>query len=476
MITDDFDPDDVAPPVFPDVATPTPAAIDDVVDYEDDANLPAAFQGDCGFLTGAAGSGKTFLAKALCHGRQGWTMAASTGIAAVNLGEATTINSLLGYFDEDSLRTSLVEGHIQAKLRKLRESGLERIILDEVSMVSAESLTLIMMALDEVNSGLAKSHPIGLTLVGDFLQLAPVPEKLSPNSRKSKPIQYAFESTEWPRFGSNTTTLTQIRRQADPDFIAALRACRSGDINAMLEYFGPRCNLMIEQDYPGLTIFSKNDQVDRWNELMHRKINAPMHTFPVTRDREQKSEWKKHIGKFGQEPDALQVKEGARVMVLANKILRGGYVLYANGDLGEFVGSEKRVITVVDDNGRQEQREVTCARVKLQRTQRETVIEPVVRHFVVPTGALGVKKDRYEIKGSIEYIPLRLAWASTVHKIQGLSMDHVQVAFADRFFASPAMLYVAFSRARSAEGLRLVGTPQLLRERCAVDPKVRPWL
>lgn len=440
--------------------------LDHDIDYADDDQLPAAFRGDCGFLTGPAGCGKTFLSKAVCAPRSGWTMAASTGIAAVNLGEATTINSLLGYFDEDSLRTAYTSGWIQAKLRKLSDSGLDRIILDEVSMVSAETLTLIMQALDEMRQD--HGIDIGLTLVGDFCQLAPVGEKV-PGVRK-KVAQYAFEAAVWERFERNVTTLTEIRRQADPDFIAALRACRRGDLEAMLAYFGPRCQLTIDDSYPGLTIFSKNDQVDRWNGLMHARIKAPLHRFRAVRDREQKSEWKKHI------PDVLELKEGALVMVLANKILRGGYIVYANGDLGTFQGTEIKRVVVVDTNGRQEEKEVTCARVLLQRTGRETVIEPVVRHNLIPTGALGVKKDRYEVIGSIEYLPLRLAWASTVHKIQGLSMDHVQVAFADPFFAQPAMLYVAFSRARSAEGLRIVGTPMLLRERCATDARVRAWL
>jgi ATP-dependent exoDNAse (exonuclease V) alpha subunit len=133
-------------------------------------------------------------------------------------------------------------------------------------------------------------------------------------------------------------------------------------------------------------------------------------------------------------------------------------------------------VTTVDKHGRTEQSKVVCARVELQRTGRDALIEPVLRHNLVPTGALGVKKDRYQTIGSISYMPLRLAYASTVHKIQGLSLDHVQVAFADPVFGQAAMLYVAFSRARSAEGLRIVGTPQLLRERCAVDGKVRPWL
>lgn len=447
------------------------AALDHAIDYADDDQLPAAFRSDCGFLTGPAGCGKTFLSKALCAPRSGWTMAASTGIAAVNLGEATTINSLLGYFDRDSLRSALVQGWVQAKLKKLHGSGLERVILDEVSMVDGESLTLIVEALDELRRD--DGIDIGLTLVGDFCQLPPVPEKLphAQGRRKTLPAAFAFEAAVWDRFAANVTTLTEIKRQADPAFIEGLRACRRGDVPAMAAYFGPRCQMTIDDDYPGLTIFSKNDQVDRWNALMHARVKGAAATFNAVRDREQKTEWRKHI------PDVLELREGALVMVLANKILGGGsYIQYANGDLGTFRGAEDKEVTVVDEEGRATKEKVRCARVELQRTLREVLVEPVVRHNLVPTGALGVKKARYQVIGSISYMPLRLAYASTVHKIQGLSLDHVQVAFADPFFGSPAMLYVAMSRARSAEGLRLVGTPQLLRERCAVDGRVRSWL
>lgn len=427
-----------------------------------DDDLPEAFRGLTGFLTGAAGSGKTFLAKALAAERRGWTMAASTGIAAVNLGEATTINSLLGYFDEDSLRTAMTQGFTQAKLRKLQKSGLHRILLDEVSMVSAESLLLIMMALDEVNSDLPTKEKIGLTLIGDFCQLPPVKG------------QFAFESSVWAeRFAPFVTTLTEIRRQADPAFIEGLRAARRGDITGVVEYFGPRCVPIIEQHYPGLTIFSKNDQVKRWNELAHIRLMTAVSKFPSRRDGVQKTEWVKHID------DELLLKAGALVMVLANNI-EEGHINYANGDLGTFVGQTEIKTRVEEKSEDGSTKYVTklvkAAVVKLQRTDDEVTIAPVVRLNQKPTGAMGVKKERYETIGAIEFMPLRLAWASTVHKIQGLSMDHVQVAIADQFFKSPAMLYVALSRARSAEGLRLVGTPMLLRERCATDARVGAWL
>lgn len=83
---------------------------------------------------------------------------------------------------------------------------------------------------------------------------------------------------------------------------------------------------------------------------------------------------------------------------------------------------------------------------------------------------------KWEIAGWISYLPLRVAYASTVHKSQGLSLDRVQVNIRDAFFKTPSMLYVALSRARTKEGLRLVGSAVAFVERCTTDPRLKAWL
>jgi ATP-dependent exoDNAse (exonuclease V) alpha subunit len=80
------------------------------------------------------------------------------------------------------------------------------------------------------------------------------------------------------------------------------------------------------------------------------------------------------------------------------------------------------------------------------------------------------------VLGQVEFMPLRLAWASTVHKSQGLSLDKVQVDFRDRFFGSPAMLYVALSRCRTLDGLRLVGMREVFVRACRMDERVRNYV
>lgn len=435
------------------------------------------------FVTGPAGSGKTYAAREYMDLHAGEAvLTSSTGISAVNCG-ATTINSLLGYFDEDSLRDKILAGRVQGILRRLREAGITRIILDEVSMISAETLNLLTFAFDEVNGDLAVTQGpeaereglMGLTLVGDFCQLPPVPKADPHHPKKKLPVVYAFESSAWARFTPHILALTRVWRQEDPAFVEALRAARRADVAAVVAYFTPFCQLMTDMEFNGMTIFGTNAEVDRWNQLHHGRLHTKPHTFSTVRWGQQKGEWKapEPGGRGGGHiPDHVGIRPGARVMILANEHEpdRSG-LLYSNGDLGIFEGTVEQEVLVGG-----EYRKVVMAAVRLQRTGELVGVPPVTRLWETPSGALGVRKPKMEILGRVTYMPLRLAYASTVHKTQGLSMDAVQVVMAHAFMASPAMLYVAMSRARSTKGLRLVGTPQLLAARCTVDPKVLNWL
>ncbi len=169
------------------------------------------------FICGSAGTGKTFIARQRLNDiTRGCILTATTGIAAVNLGDAITINSLLGYYDTKSLKENYENGNVDSVLSGLSQTrGIKEIIIDEVSMLSADQLDIICAALDFHNTTAKKS--ISLTLVGDFLQLSPVKDK------------FAFEAKNWKRFELNTTRLGKIYRQSDTEFIDALLAARRGD-------------------------------------------------------------------------------------------------------------------------------------------------------------------------------------------------------------------------------------------------------
>jgi len=436
------------------------------------------------YLAGAAGSGKTFATKAWAEKEKGLQLCATTGIAAINLG-GETINSILGYFDTASLQESYVNGFLTAKLGRLWRAGVQRIILDEVSMLAGDQLDYLARAIDEVNGMgyvLSKSEDddesgpvgMGLTLVGDFAQLPPVK------------ATFAFQSVEWEKFHGQTITLTEIRRQADPGFIAALRAARIGDGRGALDYFlsgGRRLEQETDDTFEGPTLLAKNDAVDRYNWLRLSKLTGKDVLFPSTRWGKQRSEWgnpDKSPHTWGI-PLRLSLKVGALVMVLANRRTPGlqigeqyyrGELIYVNGDLGELVDAN------VEDH---------VAQVRLQRTGKVEEVEYVQRLVRIPCdsarrkelreqGKMELIDGKWEIAGEINYMPLRVAYASTVHKSQGLSLDRVQVNIRDGFFKTPGMLYVALSRARTAEGLRLVGSSASFIERCATDPRLKAFL
>lgn len=426
-------------------------------------------------LLGGAGTGKTFLAKDWAASDPGVVLCATTGIAAINLG-GTTINGLLGYYNTESLMDAYVSMSLGARLKKLQKAGLRRILLDEVSMLDGDQLTIFTKVLDEL-AGLGYSmltdvddddpdnedaeadpeHPVGLTLVGDFAQLPPVK------------APFAFESPAWPRYEPNTRMLTEIRRQSDLGFIEALRAAREGNAVRALEFFGDRFHRTMDHHFDGPTLLARNEPVDRYNDLRLSELKTPVVRFPSRRwvgeGRKTPSEWKEI-------PEVLPLKVGALVMVLANAKDPEfpNRFLYVNGDLGELVDVQEGIPVV-----------------KLQRTGEAQKILPVTRTQKIPLEP-GRRKElkqlgrehlidgRHEIVAEITYTPLRLAWATTVHKSQGLSLDRVQINIGDWFFRTPGMVYVALSRARTAEGLRLVGDPGTFRARCQVDGRVRPWL
>lgn len=378
-------------------------------------------------------------------------------------------------------------GQLGARLGRLWKAGIRRLVIDEVSMLDGDQLTYLVRAINETNGRgyvLASADEdeetppaaLGLTVVGDFAQLPPVK------------APYAFESPEWQtatdgsgdggnRFAEATVTLREIRRQADPEFIQALRAARIGDGATAAAYFADtgRFHPTSDDRFDGPTLLAKNDAVDRYNWLRLDKIPGRAVIFPSTRWGKQRSEWgnpDKPPNTWGI-PLRLSLKEGALVMVLANRRSENS-LIYVNGDLGDLVSADE------------EQR---LALVRLQRTGEVVQVEYVRREVKQPCDAARRKELRaagqddrisedgkWEITGWISYMPLRVAYASTVHKSQGLSLDQVQINFRDAFFKSPSMVYVALSRARTAGGLRLVGNAATVIERCHADPRLTAWL
>src|SRR6202167_2957598 len=294
-----------------------------------EAEAPAEAGVPCEFTCGCAGSGKTYYwRERIAADPSEGVLAATTGIASINLG-TTTLNSLLKFFDTDSLRDAYLNGSLVPRMKDIREDS-RRTEIDEVSMMDGDQLGILVRAALECNSFLSKQPPLGLTLVGDFAQLPPVRAK------------WAFESDEWHRFDAATTRLTKVWRQDAGPFLSALNLTRSGHGEGaadLLSREGLEWHSSLDIQFDGTTIVSKNDQVDRYNGMALDRLPGPTFTLSNRRWGKQRGEWK-------QVPDRVTLKEGAYVMLLANSYDDEGRMVYANGDCGHIrvsdTGSPRR--------------------------------------------------------------------------------------------------------------------------------------
>ncbi len=467
------------------------------------------------FVTGEAGTGKTYTLKQRIieakekvsngKGRYYGSLCATTGIAAVNLSGGTgdsvsTINSELRFFDTENLQDRYAERKLHEALEKVAQKGAN-LVVDELSMMEALQLDLIYQAMLEVNelSFIQRRGGLGLVLSGDFCQLPPVKGK------------FAFEAKCWPKIAENITKLTKVWRQDNVEFLKAINAARRGDGDTTAEVLeglhtskNPIFVDCLSSKYDGTTICALNRDVDSINksrliELLHqgkREIK-----FKTLRWGKQRGEWKNI-------PEENTFAIDAYCMILANNPPDFDY---ANGDCGilvDVVGDKQAVIELVR-NGLEVQVKTVIRRVYEKTCPPECEEPPEAKKFkewseekdALGTTDRAILKAQYRsyllgltlqykqpfkpyfdfeenkwVVGEITYMPLRLAYASTVHKTQGLTLDRVQIDPYAKFFGEPSMMYVALSRVRSPEGLRIVGSPKLVVERTNIVEDILPWI
>lgn len=426
----------------------------------------------CKFTTGVAGSGKTYnairdVAADPSHG----VLSSTTGISAVNLG-AITVNSLLRYSTTDVMRDHFVNGSLTRVLHRLAKQ-YRWLIVDEISMYGGDALDLLYRAVTEVNRYVDLTWPLGIHVLGDFAQLPPVK------------APWVFTADCWQQFERNTERLTKVWRQDGGPFLDALNLARRGEgaeATATLQAAGASFETMLDTDFSGTTILPHNEDVDNYNAVALAKLRTPSFRLTNRRWGKQRSEWeqRERRGKMTWGiPQGIELKIGAYVMLLAN----APDFEYVNGDCGTVVRYDA----------------AGALYISLIRAQSIICITPVIREVAFPDApkdwghtALRVKpadddgrwlerphyrgKAKRYVTGQIEYWPVRLAWATTVHKSQSLTLDCVQIDFRKAFFGQPAMAYVAMSRVRSLGGLHIVGQPEVVAKRCTIDERVRPWL
>lgn len=382
-------------------------------------------------LTGGGGVGKSYLSSELItnlrkEGKQVIVLG-STGVSAVNV-NGQTIHSFFCFGISANLEQMRRNDRYNAsRIKELNKMlyNADLLIIDEISMVSANLMEMIHYRLQN------GSFDGSLLFVGDFFQLPPV-QKIQSQQSLFDSMEFAFESGAWSYYDPLIIELTKTKRTDDKEFFALLNQIRIGQKNEMLLQSLTRFQ---KQDYVyenrPTVLFGRNKEADRMNLQRLSQLQGE----PIVLKAKQKNHvnslhvkrietWKKNLPV----PEDLVLKIDAQVLFCTNK-----WGTYYNGQRGVIKAVDEQYVDVEKQNGdivRVERQEYTLSEnISLNDTIEE---RPLV---------------------SIEQFPLKLAYAITIHKSQGMSIDTL-VCNIDHIFEK-SQFYVAISRAKNPQMLFL---------------------
>lgn len=371
-------------------------------------------------LTGAAGSGKTyvlnkFIRMARADGKK-VAVTATTGLAATHL-SGTTIHAWCGIGIRDELPGNFYQSLSEARKKALTQADI--LILDEVSMLHDFRLDMVDHALQLAR---LNSEPFGgmqVVLCGDFFQLPPV------NRRDSRQGGFITESKVWQTADFAVCYLHEQHRQlGDGEFTAILNAIRSGGVSAgQLAVLQARIGATMDEHVTPTRLHTTNMDVDTVNQRALDALPGDTHIFDMTTSG--KANYVEQLMRSCLAPKELHLKKNALVMCIKNSL----DMRYANGSLGTVIGFDS-------DTGFPE--------VELLNGR-----------------TLTITPDSWELmdgdtrRAQLTQLPLRLAWAITIHKSQGMTLDAARIDLSRAFVEG--MGYVALSRVRSLQYLVLQG-------------------
>jgi ATP-dependent exoDNAse (exonuclease V) alpha subunit len=386
------------------------------------------------FLTGEPGAGKTHTINTFVDYLRSSdiepAVTASTGIAATHIG-GMTIHSWSGIGIKTKLDKYDLDKIASSEYLAKRINRTKVLIIDEVSMLSANTLDMVDMVCREVKQSAEPFGGIQIVLVGDFFQLPPIikrdfaEEKQNSLIAPSKISQtFACDSGAWKRARFITCYLTEQHRQDDADFLSVLSAIRANKVLETHRNFISERQIEMEDMPENITkLFSHNYNVDKVNDGELSKLEEKVKTFTMSENGN--SKLVEVLKKGCLSPENLELKIGAVVMCTKNNQKEH----FVNGTLGKIVGFE----------------EFSGYPIIKNRNGREIIVAPM--DWVV--------EENGKIRAQITQVPLRLAWAITVHKSQGMSMDAAVMDLSQVFEYGQG--YVALSRVRRLSGLYLLG-------------------
>lgn len=374
------------------------------------------------FLTGSAGTGKTHILNEFVLYLKSRkiipTIVAPTGIAASHL-NGQTIHSYFSLGIRDDIDEEFISNLLDKKYLQTRFKKLKILIIDEISMVSPN----IFSSIDKILRAFKQSDEpfagIQVVLSGDFFQLPPI-------SRNHDGKRFSWQSPSWKDLDLQTCYLQKKFRQDDNQLISVLDEIRSGQVSqSSYDILNSRLQKDLDIDFTPTKLYTHNMDVDRINNDELKNINEDVQLFKYTSEGAKTNIEKLFKSALVQEE--LSLKVGAVVMFIKNNPEK----YYINGTTGVVIDFSKD--------------ELKLPIVKLSSGY---VVKVEYEDWTI-------ENDKGKIQAKISQIPLKLAWAITIHKSQGMTLDAAQIDLSKTFEVGQG--YVALSRIKNIEGLKLMG-------------------
>ncbi|MCH8986718.1 AAA family ATPase [Patescibacteria group bacterium] len=374
------------------------------------------------YLTGEAGAGKThvlnqYIAWLREHDIEP-AVTASTGIAATHLGGGT-IHSWSGIGIRESMSEAELDRMEQKRPLYKRLNETRVLIIDEISMLSGEFFDMADQVLRYLRRNEEPFGGMQVVCSGDFFQLPPV-------TKDAREYRYAFESEAWSKLNPVTCYLAEQHRHEEGKFLEILSAIRRQEVEEeVYDLLSQRKDAHAKHTDNITRLFTHNRDVDSLNEKRLSQLPDKEEMFEM--QTAGRAQYVEQLIRGCLAPELLRLKKGAEVMFVKND----PFHQYVNGTQGSIVAFKEKGPLVKTRGGR----------------------------MIDVTPASWKREEDGKILAEITQIPLRLAWAITVHKSQGMTLNEAEIDLSQCFV--PGQGYVALSRVRQLEGLYLRGFNQM---------------